>query len=115
MNQYTGSNSGGTPGLFPSPYFFWSDGAIWDGMIDYWFLTGDTSYNNAVGNALQFQVGDSKDYMPTNQTKEEVCVSNLSQSHMFPSITLASHTLLFSLVAYSRCFSSTNLLNPIST
>lgn len=38
-------------------------------MIDYWFYTGDESYNNATTQAMLHQVGDDKDYMPTNQTR----------------------------------------------
>lgn len=40
-------------------------------MVDYWSRTGDTSYNDVVSQALQFQVGTNADYMPVNQTKNE--------------------------------------------
>jgi mannan endo-1,6-alpha-mannosidase len=40
-------------------------------MVDYWFLTGDESYNTVVETALQFQAGDNSDYLPVNQTKAE--------------------------------------------
>lgn len=42
---------------------------MWNSMLDYWHITGDTSYNEAVSQALVFQVGDDQDYMPANQTK----------------------------------------------
>ena len=42
---------------------------MWNTMVDYWHITGDTSYNEVVSQALLFQVGDDRDYMPTNQTK----------------------------------------------
>lgn len=38
-------------------------------MIDYWFITGDTSYNSIVSEGLLFQTGPNEDYMPPNQTK----------------------------------------------
>jgi mannan endo-1,6-alpha-mannosidase len=40
-------------------------------MIDYWRYTNDTSYNDVIEQALQFQVGPNSDYMPPNQTKNE--------------------------------------------
>ncbi len=41
-------------------------------LIDYWNLTGDTTYNDIVSQALQFQVGVDNDYMPANQTADLV-------------------------------------------
>ena len=38
-------------------------------MINYWYYTGDTSYNEATMQALVHQIGADKDYMPENQTK----------------------------------------------
>ncbi len=40
-------------------------------MVDYWYYTGDTTYNNVVEQALLSQVGTDNNYMPTNQTKTE--------------------------------------------
>jgi mannan endo-1,6-alpha-mannosidase len=40
-------------------------------MINYWYLTGDTTYNNVTQQALLHQAGDSGDFMPLNQTKTE--------------------------------------------
>lgn len=40
-------------------------------MIDYWYYTGDTTYNKQTTEALLFQAGDHADYMPTNQTLTE--------------------------------------------
>lgn len=39
-------------------------------LINYWNLTGDTSYNDLVYQAMLFQVGDDNNYMPANQTKD---------------------------------------------
>jgi mannan endo-1,6-alpha-mannosidase len=40
-------------------------------LIDYARYTGDTSYNSVVEQALLFQVGTNRDFMPVNQTKDE--------------------------------------------
>lgn len=36
--------------------------------IDYWKLTGDSSYNKVVMQGMVHQVGDNRDYMPNNHT-----------------------------------------------
>ena len=41
-------------------------------MIEYWYYTGDSTYNNVVTQGLLAQVGPDNDYMPPNQTKTEV-------------------------------------------
>ncbi|KAI5925101.1 glycoside hydrolase family 76 protein [Camillea tinctor] len=73
MTYYHGNESGGTPGILPGPppagdYYWWEGGAMWGAMVDYWHLTGDTTYNDVVSQALLFQVGPNKDYMPPNVT-----------------------------------------------
>jgi mannan endo-1,6-alpha-mannosidase len=40
-------------------------------LVDYWYYTGDTKYNNITEQALLFQVGPYNDYMPPNQTLTE--------------------------------------------
>lgn len=40
-------------------------------MIEYWYYTGDTTYNAVVTQGLLAQVGPDNDYMPPNQTKTE--------------------------------------------
>jgi mannan endo-1,6-alpha-mannosidase len=74
MTYYTGNISGPTniPGLLPPPpsgYYWWEAGAMWGTMIDYWYITGDESYNDVVYEALLFQTGPNADFMPPNQTK----------------------------------------------
>ena len=41
-------------------------------LIHYWNLTGDSQYNDKVKQALLFQIGDDKNYMPSNQSKDLV-------------------------------------------
>lgn len=40
-------------------------------MVDYWYYTGDNTYNDVTSQALLWQVGPNQDYMPPNQTKTE--------------------------------------------
>ncbi|KJZ75031.1 hypothetical protein HIM_05517 [Hirsutella minnesotensis 3608] len=71
MKYYTGNNTGDTPGNLPEPYFWWTAGAMFGTVVDYWFLTGDTSYNDATLQAIVHQGADSQDFMPKNQTRTE--------------------------------------------
>jgi mannan endo-1,6-alpha-mannosidase len=41
---------------------------MWGTLMDYWLLTGDSTYNKEIMTAMQFQVGPNEDYMPPNQT-----------------------------------------------
>jgi mannan endo-1,6-alpha-mannosidase len=75
LASYPGTEPGEVPGIFPSPYYWWSGAAVWDSLVDYWYLTGDGTYNNIVKQSLDFQIGPDSNYMPPNQTKNEVCIS----------------------------------------
>jgi mannan endo-1,6-alpha-mannosidase len=75
LASYNGNQPGEVPGIFPSPYYWWSGGPVWDSLIDYWYLTGDDTYNNIVKQSLDFQVGPDDNYMPPNQTKTEVRIT----------------------------------------
>ncbi|KAL2135385.1 hypothetical protein VTI74DRAFT_8797 [Chaetomium olivicolor] len=73
MQYYKGNQSGQTPGILPGPppagdYYWWEGGAMWGTLIDYWKLTGDNSYNDLIMQAMLWQVGPGKDYMPPNYT-----------------------------------------------
>ncbi|TVY55875.1 Mannan endo-1,6-alpha-mannosidase DCW1 [Lachnellula cervina] len=69
MVYYNGNLTGQTPGLLPPPYYWWETGALMGAMIDYWYYTGDETYNAEVTQALLWQVGPNQDYMTPNQTK----------------------------------------------
>ncbi|TVY75677.1 Mannan endo-1,6-alpha-mannosidase DCW1 [Lachnellula suecica] len=69
MVYYKGNLTGGTPGLLPPPYYWWETGAMFGSMIDYWYYTGDSTYNDETSQALLWQVGPNKDFMTPNQTK----------------------------------------------
>ncbi|KAK8913267.1 hypothetical protein H634G_08499 [Metarhizium anisopliae BRIP 53293] len=75
MLFYKGNQSGEIPGILPGPpadgkgpYYWWEGGAMMGTYIDYWKLTGDSSYNKVVMEGLLHQVGENKNYMPNNHT-----------------------------------------------
>ncbi|TRX93432.1 hypothetical protein FHL15_005707 [Xylaria flabelliformis] len=73
MSYYHGNESGQTPGILPGPppagpYYWWEAGALWGTMIDYWHLTGDDTYNDVITQAMLWQVGPNRNYMPPNVT-----------------------------------------------
>lgn len=72
MTYYTGNQTGQVPGLLPQPYYWWEAGAMFGQLIHYWNLTGDTTYNDVVKQALLFQTGSENNYMPQNQSKDLV-------------------------------------------
>ena len=72
MKYYNGNQTGMPVGLLPDPYYWWEAGAMFGQMIEYWFYTGDASYNDVVMAGLLAQVGTQNDFMPTNQTTTEV-------------------------------------------
>lgn len=67
LTFYTGDKPGGTVGILPSPYYWWEAGAMWGSLIDYWYYTGDSTYNNITTTGLQSQVGAQNNYEPTDQ------------------------------------------------
>ncbi|OJD36289.1 glycoside hydrolase family 76 protein [Diplodia corticola] len=71
MRSYTGNQTGQIPGYLPQPYYWWEAGSMFMTMVEYWYSTGDATYNDVTSQALLFQVGENKDFMPTNQTKDE--------------------------------------------
>jgi len=71
VKWYTGNHTGDVPGNLPAPYYWWEAGAMFGSLIDYWYYTGDTTYNDITTQAMLFQAGPNDDYMPPNQTKTE--------------------------------------------
>lgn len=64
MTYYTGNETGGIPGAFPSKW--WEGSALLLALLNYWHFTGDDYYNEELSIALQWQSGTNGDYMPTN-------------------------------------------------
>ena len=49
----------GIPGLLTyPPYYWWEAGAMFGQLIDYWYYTGDSQYNNLVKDGILHQIGD---------------------------------------------------------
>ncbi|KAJ4403634.1 hypothetical protein N0V82_010623 [Gnomoniopsis sp. IMI 355080] len=71
MSFYHGNEPGQTPGLLPLPYYWWEGGALMGALIDYWYYTGDTRWNDITQQGLLWQTGKNDDYMPPNQTMTE--------------------------------------------
>ncbi|KAJ4299696.1 hypothetical protein N0V90_004942 [Kalmusia sp. IMI 367209] len=63
--------SGITGLLTYPPYYWWQAGAMFGQLIDYWYYTNDSSYNDMIRDGLIHQAGDKWDYMPANQSKDE--------------------------------------------
>ncbi|KAG9255669.1 glycoside hydrolase family 76 protein [Emericellopsis atlantica] len=75
LQYYHGNETGQTPGILPGPpasglgpYYWWEAGAMWGTLLDYWFLTGDDSYNDLIMQGIQFQSGPQKNFMDPNYT-----------------------------------------------
>jgi mannan endo-1,6-alpha-mannosidase len=68
MSRYTGNHTGDVPGNLPAPYYWWEAGAMFGEIVEYWYYTGDTTYNAEVLQAMQHQRGKANNYEPSNQT-----------------------------------------------
>lgn len=83
MTYYTGNITGsqnwqGFPGILQLPYgtgagaggyYWWEGGGLWGTMIDYWYYTGDPSYNHVVTQALVFNANaPDNDFLNKNET-----------------------------------------------
>ncbi|KAK3708011.1 hypothetical protein LTR37_011704 [Vermiconidia calcicola] len=69
LNYYNGEDPGGIPGLLPPPYYWWEAGAMFGSLIDYWYYTGDDTFNRVTTDGILFQVGPDYNFMPPNQSK----------------------------------------------
>lgn len=70
ISFYHGNESGQIPGLLSAEdgYYWWESGAMFDALIQYWSLTGDSQYNDLTSQGILFQQGDG-DFQPVNQSK----------------------------------------------
>lgn len=96
LQYYHGNESGKVPGILPGPpasgegpYYWWQGGAMWGTLIDYWYLTGDDTYNDLVKQSMLFQVGPNRDYMPPNYT---ITMGNDDQGFWGMSAMVAAET-----------------------
>ena len=96
MLFYEGNQTGQIPGILPGPptehkgdYYWWEGGAMMGTYIDYWFFTGDPSYNHVIEEGMLHQVGENADYMPRNHTAS---LGNDDQGFWGMSAMLAAET-----------------------
>lgn len=66
MSYYNENQTGQIPGKLPDTW--WEGGFLFNMLINYWYYTGDTSYNPTVTQGLLWQAGTNADYMPANWT-----------------------------------------------
>lgn len=61
---YDGNRTGGTPGKWHyPPYYWWESGGAWGGTIQYWAWTKDESYSQVMMDALVSQLGPDYDFV----------------------------------------------------
>ncbi|KLJ13447.1 hypothetical protein EMPG_11598 [Blastomyces silverae] len=65
---YRGNEPGESPGILPSPYTWWHSAVLFGTLVDYWHITGDSSYNDMIKQGLLGQAGEHHDYQPANQS-----------------------------------------------
>ncbi|KAK2616726.1 hypothetical protein QQS21_000338 [Conoideocrella luteorostrata] len=94
--HYHGDERGEVPGILPGPpsdnkgpYYWWQGGALMGTYIDYWHLTGDSTYNDLVMQGMLHQVGGSADYMTENYS---LSLGNDDQAFWGMSALLAAET-----------------------
>ncbi|KAL5601094.1 hypothetical protein BROUX41_005922 [Berkeleyomyces rouxiae] len=73
MSYYQPNNSAILIGDLPDPYYWWEAGAMWGAMIDYYYYTNDSTYNDLAIEALLAPVntGTNFDFMPAEHASEE--------------------------------------------
>ncbi|KAF6840919.1 mannan endo-1,6-alpha-mannosidase DCW1-like protein [Colletotrichum plurivorum] len=75
MSYYTGNVSSDPKmvGDLQDPYYWWQAGALWGLMVDYYYYTGDPTYNEVLTQALTAKVntGPNHDFMPPEHAQEE--------------------------------------------
>lgn len=64
MTYWSGNqtNPSSNYGLYNGPYYYWEAGGMWGAMIDYWHLTGDTSYLDVMVEAIYAQASPTMDF-----------------------------------------------------
>lgn len=69
LKYYTGDQPGDVPGNLPDPYYWWEAGAMFGALVEYWYYTGDSQWNDITKQALLHQAGPHSNYMPVNQSR----------------------------------------------
>ncbi|KAB8273807.1 glycoside hydrolase [Aspergillus minisclerotigenes] len=66
LKYYHGNEPGQTPGTLDGTW--WEAGAMFMTLVQYWRVSGDSSYNDLTTQGLQWQSGDDYDYLPANSS-----------------------------------------------
>lgn len=72
MTYYHGNETGQIPGAFPTKW--WEGSALFMALLQYWYYTGDSTYNNELSAGLEWQSGSQGNYMPSNYSAYLVSV-----------------------------------------
>lgn len=64
MSYYHANESGEIPGKLPDTW--WEGGALFMTLMQYWYFTGDESYNPTVMQGMLLQAGEDANYLPSN-------------------------------------------------
>jgi mannan endo-1,6-alpha-mannosidase len=60
----TGTILSGIPGLLTyPPYYWWEAGAMFGQLIDYWYYTGDSQWNDLIREGIVHQMGEGSNYV----------------------------------------------------
>ncbi|EKV06618.1 Glycosyl hydrolase, putative [Penicillium digitatum PHI26] len=81
MKYYYGNETGQIPGAFPDKW--WEGAPLLMALLEYWHFTGDTTYNEELSVALQWQSGTDGDYMPSNYSSYLVNTVRGNDDQMF--------------------------------
>lgn len=78
MGYYIGNQPGQTPGYLPGDgqqggYYWWVGGGMFGTMVNYWYHTGDTTWNDETAQALYFQSDPSSGgYFASNNVSAQL-------------------------------------------
>lgn len=56
--------------MLPDPYYWWEAGTVFNALIEYSKLTGDSQYDSLISEGILHQIGEQKNFMPTNATTQ---------------------------------------------
>lgn len=74
MSYYSGNESGQAPGYLPGEgqadgYYWWEGAGVFGSLIDYWYYTGDDTYNDVTTQAITWQMGSDRNFQPENASQ----------------------------------------------
>lgn len=67
MDFYNARDSKDIPGKMDDTW--WEGGSMFMTLIQYWYLTGDSQFNDAIQEGMYWQKGDDNDFFPSNYSQ----------------------------------------------